>query len=87
MYKQEIIDKVNAIMGRKADIDPKGIAPEDYYDELGADSIQCIEALLEIEDAFGIDIPGSRVLNVSTMQQVYDVVGEIIVETYGFELY
>ena len=74
MVKLEIIERINAIMADKAGISPGDIDPEDCYDELGADSIQCIEVLLDIEKEFGIDIPGDRLLNVATMQDVYDLV-------------
>lgn len=81
MTKQRIIDKVNAIMAAKAGIEASGIKPEDFYDELGADSIQCIEVLMEIEKEFAIDIPSERLMYVSTMQHVYDLVEQVIDET------
>lgn len=81
MTKQKIIDKVNAIMAAKAGIDAVEIKPEDFYDELGADSMQCIEVLMEIEREFVIDIPGGRLIYVSTMQHVYDLVEQVLNET------
>ena len=81
MTKQRIIDKVNAIMAAKAGIEASDIKPEDFYDELGADSIQCIEVLMEIEKEFAIDIPSERLMYVSTMQHVYDLVEQVIDET------
>ena len=81
MTKQRIIDKVNAIMAAKAGIEASDIKPEDFYDELGADSMQCIEALMEIEREFAIDIPGGRLMHVSTMQHVYDLVEHVLDET------
>ena len=81
MTKQRIIEKVNAIMAAKAGIDAGDIKPDDFYDELGADSVQCIEVLMEIEKEFAIDIPGRYLICVSTMQQVYDVVEQVIGET------
>lgn len=81
MTKQRIIDKVNAIMAAKAGINASGIKPEDFYDELGADSIQCIEVLMEIEKEFAIDIPSERLIYISTMQHVYDLVEQVLNET------
>lgn len=80
MTKQKIIDKVNAIMAAKAGIDVSDIKPDSFYYELGADSIQCIEVLMEIEKEFAIDIPGDRLMYVSTMQHVYDLVEQVINE-------
>lgn len=81
MTKQRIIDKVNAIMAAKAGIEASDIKPEDFYDELGADSMQCIEVLMEIEKEFAIDIPSYRLIYVSTMQHVYDLVEQVLDET------
>lgn len=74
MVKQGIIERINDIMAEKAGIDPGDIEPGDCYDELGADSIQCIEALLDIEKELGIEVPVSRLRGVTTMQDVYDLV-------------
>lgn len=82
MTKQRIIDKVNAIMAAKAGIDAGMIKPEDFYDELGADSMQCIEVLMEIEKDFAIEIPSERLIYVSTMQHVYDLVEQVLNETH-----
>lgn len=87
MKRQEIIDTVNAIMGEKGDYAAEYIEPDDTVDELGVSSMQCIEALVKIEDEFVIDIPGSELLNVSTMQDVYDLVERKIIETHGFKVY
>lgn len=84
MTKQRIIDKVNAIMAAKAGIEASDIKPEDFYDELGADSMQCIEVLMEIEKEFAIDIPSDRLIYVSTMQHVYDLVESVINETMEY---
>jgi len=87
MRKQEIIDTVNAIVADKAGIKASDIKPDDFYDEFGTDSIQCIEALIETEKAFAIDIPSERLVSVSTMQHVYDLVEKAIVDTHGFEIH
>lgn len=84
MTKLEIIERINAIMADKAGISPGDIAPEDFYDELGADSMQCIEVLMEIEKEFAIDISSRRLINVSTMQNVYDLVEKELNDTQEY---
>ncbi len=74
MTKDDIILRVNSIMAHKAQIGIESIKPEDYYDELGADSMQCIEVLLELEDEFDIEISAHDTSDVATMQDVYDMV-------------
>ena len=84
MTKQQIIEMVNNIMAAKAGIDPNDIKPEDFYDELGADSIKCIEVLVEIEKEFVIDIPSNRLIRVTTMQHVYDLVEQVLSEEEAY---
>lgn len=84
MEKQKIVEKVNALMAAKAGISASEINPDDFYDELGADSMQCIEVLVEIENEFGISIPGSRLLYAATMQHVYDLVEQVLEETQEY---
>jgi len=84
MKRQEIIDTVNAIVADKAGIEASDIRPDDFYDELGTDSIQCIEVLMEIEKEFAIDIPSWRLIQVSTMQHVYDLVEQVLSETQEY---
>ena len=74
MTKDQIILRVNSIMAAKAHIGIDDIKPEDFYDELGADSMQCIEVLLELEDEFDIEISAHDTNGVATMQDVYDMV-------------
>ena len=74
MTKDDIILRVNSIMAAKAHIGLDDIKPEDFYDELGADSMQCIEVLIELEQEFDIDITPDDTSNVATMQEVYDMI-------------
>ncbi|MCR4958561.1 MAG: hypothetical protein K6B13_08170 [Prevotella sp.] len=87
MKKQNIIDTVNAIVADKAGVDACGIMPNDFCDELCADSIQCLEALLEIEEELCINIQSKELPYTPTMQQVYDIVEQAIVNTHGFDVH
>lgn len=87
MKRQQIIDTVNAIIGKRGDYAAEYIEPDDTVDEMGMESMQCIEAVVEIENEFVINIPGSELLGLRTMQDVYDIVEKKIIETHGFEVY
>ena len=87
MTRQQIIDTVNAIIGEKAEYAAEYIEPDDAVDEIGLSSMQCIEALVKIEDEFVINIPGIELLGINTMQDIYDIVERKIIDTHGFEVY
>ncbi len=74
MTKNQIILRVNSIMSVNAGVNIEDIKPDDYPDELGAESIKCIESLLEIEDEFDIKITPGETSGITTMQDVYDLV-------------
>lgn len=74
MTKDEIILRVNSIMAANAHIGIEDIKPEDYPDELGVDSIECIESSIELEYEFDIKITPDDIISVTTMQDVYDLI-------------
>ena len=86
MKKQDVIDTVNAIMAEKTGINASDIKPEDFYGDLCEDSIQCLEALLEIEEELCININSRKLSHITAMQDVYDIVGNAIADTHGFEI-
>jgi len=87
MTKQQIVDTVNDIMAKNTDIETSEIKPEDSYVELCIDSIRCLEVLLEIEEELCVNIPSKKLSHTTTMQQVYDIVEQAIVDTHGFEVH
>ena len=43
-------------------------------DDLGADSLDCVELVMQIEEAFDLEIPDEDVENVKTVKDVLDYV-------------
>lgn len=74
MTKEEIILRVDSIMAVHTGVGIEDIKPEDFPDELGADSLKCLEASLEIEEDFDINITAADIISITTMQDVYDMV-------------
>ena len=87
MKKQEIIDKVNATIAKKAGVNIDTIKPEITYQELGIELWLLIEILMEIGNQFVINISEDKLLNTNTMQDIYNLVGQTIVDIHGFQLY
>ena len=52
----------------------------DITDDLGADSLDVVELLMEIEDELGVNIPDSEVLNLKTIQDVVAYLSQRISE-------
>lgn len=55
---QEIEQKIIEIVSKKLDVEQSKIKPESHFiNDLGADSLDTVELIMEIEDAFSISIP------------------------------
>ena len=48
--------------------------PAKIVDDLGADSLDCIEICMDLEDKFGIQITDAELEEVHTVQDLYDLV-------------
>lgn len=74
MTKEQIILRVNLIMTDYIQVGIEDIKPEDFPNELGADSIKCLEASIDIEEEFDIKITPDDLISITTMRDVYDMV-------------
>ena len=61
-------DNIKDIIARILDMDPADITPEKSFNEdLGADSLDQVEIIMEIEDQFGIKIPDDIAMEIHTV--------------------
>lgn len=66
----EIIKEIKVILGKQTGKEIQEIEGKTFQD-LGLDSLDTVEILMQLEDAFGIDIPDEAV---TTFKNVGDVV-------------
>ncbi len=67
------IDDVIQIIAKTLDMDPKDITPEKSFDEdLGADSLDQVEIIMQIEDTFGVEIPDEIAMEIHTVGDAID---------------
>lgn len=64
----EIIDKVQAIIAEKLSVDAAEVTPEkSFTNDLGADSLDTVELIMEFEKEFGIQIPDDAAEKIATV--------------------
>ena len=64
----EIIDKVQAIIAEKLSVDAAEVTPEkSFTNDLGADSLDTVELIMEFEKEFGIQIPDEAAEQIATV--------------------
>jgi acyl carrier protein len=64
----QVEDKVKAIIVEKLGVDEADIKPEaSFTNDLGADSLDIVELVMEFEKQFGVNIPDEDAEKISTV--------------------
>ena len=68
MSDKDIMDKVKAIIGEKLGVDEGEITAEaSFTDDLGADSLDTVEIIMDFEGEFGVEIPDEDAEKIATV--------------------
>lgn len=72
-------DSIRRIIVEHLGVDPYRVTPEAHIiDDLGANSLDTVELVMELEAAFGIDVPDARMEDVKTVADVVALVEGLI---------
>ena len=72
---QEIFEKVRDIVADLLDIDPETVKPESKFQaDLGADSLDLVELIMEFEEQFGGEISDEDAQNITTVGEAVQYV-------------
>lgn len=64
----EIATKVKAIIVDKLGVDEKDVTPEaSFTNDLGADSLDTVELIMELEKEFNVSIPDDQAEKITTV--------------------
>jgi len=71
----EIIERVREIISEKLSVNPADVTPEkSFTTDLGADSLDTVELIMEFEKEFGISIPDDQAEKIQTVGDVIEYV-------------
>ncbi len=66
----DIASKVRSIIVDKLGVDENEVTPEaSFTNDLGADSLDTVELIMEFEKEFGLSIPDDQAENIQTVGQ------------------
>ncbi len=75
----DIKSKVTAIIVDKLGVDESEVAPESSFtNDLGADSLDTVELIMEFEKEFNIAIPDDQAENIATVGEAVKYIEENI---------
>ncbi len=63
---------VSEILAKRVDI--SNLKEEDSLKDIGLDSLDLVEVMLEIEDALGIEFSSDEIANLSSLKSVLDLI-------------
>ena len=65
--------KVKKIVVEQLGVSESAVVPKaSFTDDLGADSLDTVELVMALEEAFGVEIPDEDAEKISTVQDVID---------------
>lgn len=73
-----VLDKVKEILSAQFEVDADTITPDtDIVDDLGADSLDLVDMLMSLEDAFNIgEVPDEMIEKIHTVGQLVTYIEE-----------
>ncbi len=73
----EISEKVKSIIVEKLGVEMSEVTPEaSFTDDLGADSLDTVELIMEFEKEFNVSIPDDQAVNIQTVGQAISYLEE-----------
>lgn len=70
-------EKVIGIVSEQMNVDKSQVAREtSFVNDLGADSLDTVELVMEFEDEFGLDIPDEDAEKIQTVGEAIDYIEE-----------
>ena len=68
MSQEATLEKVRSIVAEQLSVDAAEVKPDsNFQNDLGADSLDTVELIMEMEEEFGIEIPDEKAEKLATV--------------------
>jgi acyl carrier protein len=75
MSKDEIFEKVKSIVAEQLSVEGEQVTPEaNFQNDLNADSLDVVEMVMALEEAFDVEIPDEAAEEIKTVQDAVDYI-------------
>jgi len=80
----DISEKVKTIICEQLMVDPDEVTTESsFVEDLGADSLDTVELIMEFEDEFAVEIPDEEAEKISTVGEAIAFLEKLLAEKEG----
>jgi acyl carrier protein len=82
MSEPEILEKVKAIVVEQLGVEEEQVTPTaSFAADLGADSLDAVELVMALEEAFEIEIPDADAEQILSVQQAVNYIDRVVNST------
>ena len=75
----QIEDKIKEIIVKNLGVKESEVTREaSFVNDLGADSLDCVELVIDFEHEFGIEIDDNKAENINTVGEAIDYINKLI---------
>lgn len=68
------LDTIKKILAEQLELDEGSITETSTIEDLGADSLDLVEAIMNIEDEFGVEIDDEEIKNLKTVGDIVEYI-------------
>jgi acyl carrier protein len=73
--RDEVYERIREVLAERLSVEESDITEEaNFQEDLGADSLDLVEMIMELEDQFGIKIPDDDAQRIQTVGQAVEYV-------------
>ena len=77
MNRDEVLSLIRSHLADELELDPARITEDTHFkQDLDADSLDLVEAVLALEEEFGVSIPEEEMEDVKTVGEAIDLIAE-----------
>jgi acyl carrier protein len=78
MDRNEMHNKIVDIIANQLGVDKEMVTPEaNVVDDLGADSLDVVELVMALEEAFDLEIPDEEAEKIRTVKDITEYLGKV----------
>jgi acyl carrier protein len=70
--EERVFQKVRDILSEKKGVSAEAISMESSFEELELDSLDAVELIADLEEAFGVNVPNTDLQQVRTIKDAVD---------------